>query len=147
MADIFNFDINGIDLILGRLEVVEKEMDQRVDDALLKLAQKVIEDAKKLAPLDEGDLEAALVIGEVKRELFRRFIEVGTSPEVDEYAIVQHEGFRKTKKGKIVHMSPGPKTQSKPPHKGYMPGKKFLENAISINERLILTELKKALQF
>jgi hypothetical protein len=43
--------------------------------------------------------------------------------------------------------SPGPKTESKPPHKGYMPGKKFLENAIKINEKLIIDELRKALAF
>lgn len=141
------FTIEGIEAAIKDLDRIEKEMEQKIDKVLTFLAEKVIHDAKRLAPLLSGDLEAALVVGEVKKELKRIYIDFGVSPEVSHYATVQHEGFRKTKKGKVVYMSPGPKTESKPAYKGYMPGKKYLENAIKINEKLIIEELRKALSF
>ncbi|MCU9614084.1 HK97 gp10 family phage protein [Caldibacillus lycopersici] len=141
------FSIEGIEILSKKLDNLEKEMEKRIDKVLIKLALKVIADAKRLAPLDSGDLEAALVVSDVKKELKRRYIDFGTSPEVDHYATVQHEGFRKTKDGKVIYMSPGNKTESKPHYKGYEPGKKYLENAITLNERLIITELRKALAF
>ncbi|WP_366160563.1 HK97 gp10 family phage protein [Bacillus infantis] len=145
--NLITFDIEGIDAMLLRLDRIEQDMEQKVDRVLTRLAEKVIEDAKRLAGLDSGDLEAALVVGDVKKTIASVYIDFGTSPEVDDYAAVQHEGFRKTKSGRVVHMSPGEKTRSKGPHKGFMPGKKFLENAISINERLIVRELNSALKF
>lgn len=145
--NLYQFDIEGIETMILTLDKIEEEMFKKIDIALTKLAMKVIEDARKLAGLDSGDLEASLVVGEVKKMLQRIYIDFGTSPEVDDYAMVQHEGFRKTKTGKVVYMSPGEKTQSKGPHKGYMPGKKFLENAIKINENLIEKELAPLLRF
>lgn len=141
------FSVEGIGAMINRLDQIEREMEQRIDRVLTRLAQKVIEDAKKLAPLDSGDLEAALIVSEVKTMIRSKYIDFGVSPEVDDYATVQHEGFRKTKTGKVVYMSPGPKTVSKGTQKGYMPGKKYLENAIKINERLIIQELRNALKF
>ncbi|KON88948.1 phage protein, HK97 gp10 family [Sporosarcina globispora] len=145
--NVYSFDIEGIDAMILTLEQIEQEVYQRIDSVLTRLAEKVIEDAKRLAPLDSGDLEAALVVGEVKKRIANIYIDFGTSPEVDDYAVVQHEGFRKTKSGQVVHMSPGEKTRTKGAHKGYMPGAKYLENAIKINERLIIQELSNALRF
>jgi hypothetical protein len=145
--NLYGFDIEGIEAMILTLDKIEEQTFRKIDVALTKLAMKVIEDAKRLAGLDSGDLEASLVVGEVKQILQRIYIDFGTSPEVDDYALVQHEGFRKTKTGKVVYMSPGEKTQSKGPHKGYMPGKKFLENAIKINEKLIEKELAPLLRF
>lgn len=145
--NLYGFDIEGIEAMILTLDKVEEETFRKIDIALTKLAMKVIEDAKRLAGLDSGDLEASLVVGEVKQMLQRIYIDFGTSPEVDDYAVVQHEGFRKTKTGKVIYMSPGEKTQSKGPYKGYMPGKKFLENAIKINEKLIEKELAPLLRF
>jgi Bacteriophage HK97-gp10, putative tail-component len=146
--NLYSFDIGGIDTMILTLEQIEKELFKKIDKTLTKLAEKVIEDAKKLAPLDSGDLEAALVVGDVKQILQRVYVDFGTSPEVDHYSVVQHEGFRETKDGKIIFMKePGPKTASKPSHKGYTPGKKYLENAIKINEKLIAKELAAALKF
>jgi HK97 gp10 family phage protein len=143
----YNFHIEGLEAMIQNLDRIEQQVLQKVEDTLTKLAEKVIEDAKRLAPLDSGDLEAALVVGDVKKTLQGIYIDFGTSPEVDNYATVQHEGFRRTSSGRVVYMSPGEKTASKTPHKGYLPGKKFLENAIKINERLIIQELTEALRF
>ncbi|WP_410770976.1 HK97 gp10 family phage protein [Fontibacillus sp. BL9] len=132
--------------MIDRLDRLEDDLDRRLEETLTSLALKVIADAKKLAPIDEGDLEAALIVGEVMQTIAGMYIDLGTSPEVDDYAVVQHEGFRKTKGGKLVEMTPGPKTMSKPAHGGYMPGKKYLENALKMNEELILEELSKVLE-
>jgi hypothetical protein len=147
MANREVFSVEGIGAAIADLDRIEREIELKIDNVLTRLAYRIIEDAKKLAPIDSGDLEAALIIGEVKRMIGSKYIDFGTSPEVDDYATVQHEGFRKTKTGRVVHMSPGPKTVSKGSHKGYMPGKKYLENAIKINERLIIEELTAALKF
>lgn len=141
------FSIEGIETTIKNLDRIEKEVEQKIDRALTFLAERVIEDAKHLAPLDTGDLEGSLTVTEVKREIKRMYIDFGNSPETDDYATVQHEGFRKTKNGKVVYMSPGEKTRSKGAYKGYLPGKKYLENAIKLNERLIIEELRKALSF
>lgn len=148
MADrkIFSFSLEGIEAAIDRLDRLEKDLDRRIEETLTRLALKIIADAKKLAPLDSGDLEAALVIDEVKRTIAGMYIDLGTSPEVDGYAVVQHEGFRKTKDGRLVELTPGEKTLSKGMYNGYMPGKKFLENALKMNEKLILEELLKILE-
>jgi hypothetical protein len=148
MADrkIFSFSLEGIEAAIDRLDRLEKDLDRRIEETLTRLALKIIADAKKLAPIDSGDLEAALVIDEVKRTIAGMYIDLGTSPEVDGYAVVQHEGFRKTKDGKLVELTPGEKTISKGAHNGYLPGKKYLENALKMNEKLILEELSKILE-
>jgi len=146
MADGFNFNLEGLEAIYTTLDTVLEDIDKRIDDALTRLALKVIYDARRLAPLDEGDLEAALIVGEVKQLIGVSYIDFGVSPEVDHYATVQHEGFRKTAGGAIVEMTPGEKTLSKGMHGGYMPGKKFLENALKMNEQLIIDELSKILK-
>ncbi|GGH17311.1 HK97 gp10 family phage protein [Paenibacillus segetis] len=148
MADhkIFSFSLEGIEAVINRLDQLEKELDNRLEDTLTRLTLKVIHDAKRLAPIDEGDLEAALIIGEVKRSIAGMYIDMGTSPEVDDYAVVQHEGFRKTSKGNLVTFTPGEKTLSKGPYNGEFPGKKFLERALKMNEDLIIEELSKILE-
>lgn len=137
---IFGFSLEGIDAMIERIDQMDELILVRLEETLIRLALKVIFDAKKLAPLDEGDLEAALIVGDVKRTIEGMYIEMGVSPEVD-YAVVQHEGFRKTKSGNIVEFEPGEKTLSKGHHGGYMPGKKFLENALKMNESTIMREL------
>lgn len=143
---IFSFSFEGIEAMIDRFDRLEDNLDRRLEETLTRLALKVIDDAKRLAPIDEGDLEAALIVGEVKKAISGMYIDLGTSPEVDDYAVVQHEGFRKTKDGRLVEMTPGLKTTSKPVHGGFMPGKKYLENALKMNEKLILEELSKLLE-
>jgi hypothetical protein len=135
-----------MEAMIGALDKLESDVERRLEEKLTKLALKVIHDAKRLAPLDEGDLETALNVGEVKRTIASMYIDLGASPEVDHYAVVQHEGFRKTESGASVELTPGEKTLSKGPYNGYMPGKKFLENALKMNEKLIFEELSKVLE-
>jgi hypothetical protein len=142
---VFSFDLEGIDAMIERLDQLDAEIQNRLEETLTRLALKVIFDARKLAPLDEGDLEAALIVGDVKRTIEGMYIDMGVSPEVD-YAAVQHEGFRKTKSGAIVEFTPGEKTLSKGMHGGYAPGKKFLENALKMNEAIIMRELSEILR-
>ncbi|WP_127580839.1 HK97-gp10 family putative phage morphogenesis protein [Paenibacillus koleovorans] len=142
----FSFSLEGIEVMIGELDRFTEELDRRLRDTLTRLALKVIHDAKRLAPLDTGDLEAALVVGEIMQRYGVMYIDVGTSPEVDHYAIAQHEGFRVTKGGKLVQFKPGEKTISKGPYNGEMPGKKYLERALQMNEKLIMEELSKILE-
>ena len=152
MADEY-FVLGGLDEMIDELNDFERKFFMNLDKVLTRLAEKVIEDARMLAPVLSGDLEAALDIDKVKTMLSTTYIDFGviTSPEVAPYAWAQHEGFRTIRKGKnkgkVVHFSPGEITSSKGAHKGFMPGKKYLENAITANEKMILTELAKALHF
>ncbi|CAM3706250.1 HK97 gp10 family phage protein [Cohnella lubricantis] len=142
---IFSFGLEGIEAMVGALDQIDEHIERRIDEVLTKLALKVAHDAKRLAPIDSGDLEAAINVGEVKKLIGMTYIDIGTSPEVDQYAVVQHEGFRHTSNGSIVEMKPGEKTLSKGSYNGYLPGKKFLENALKMNENLIIEELSKVL--
>lgn len=112
MAD-FDFSLDGLDAMIIALDATLDQIDQRVDEVLTKLAMQIISDARKLAPNLSGDLESALIVGEVKQLIGVSYIDFGTSPEVNDYAVVQHEGFHKTKKGVVVQMTPGEKTTSK----------------------------------
>jgi hypothetical protein len=94
------FSIEGIETSIADLDRIEKEMEQKIEIVLFKLAEKVIHDAKKLSPLLSGDLEGALIVGEIKREIKRIYIEFGVSPEVSHYATVQHEGSQNKKREK-----------------------------------------------
>jgi|GEM_PF-2323184 Bacteriophage protein of unknown function (DUF646). len=157
MADrkVFSFGLEGIEAMIGALDKIGDDLDRRLDEVLTNLALKIMHDAKRLAPNDSGDLEAALHIGNdeknpmnvgpVKKLIGLSYIEFGTTPEVDSYAFVQHEGFRVTAKGTLVQFEPGEKTRSKGAYNGYTPGKKYLENALKMNEKLIVEELSKIL--
>ncbi len=144
--DVFSFSFEGIEAFTKRLDEISNQIDQRIEETLMELAEKVIHDAKRLAPLDSGDLEASLHVGDVKKEIGRIYVEFGNSPETDDYAVPQHEGFRKTKSGQVITFSPGEKTLSEPAYMGYQPGKKYLENALKINEKLIIKELRKVME-
>ncbi|MGI2294175.1 HK97 gp10 family phage protein [Paenibacillus sp. GXUN7292] len=142
----FSFNLDGLEAMISALDAAVEEIDARIDATLERLALKIIHDAKRLAPIDTGDLEAALIVGEVKKLIGVSYIDFGTSPEVNDYAVVQHEGFRKTASGKIVQLTPGEKTRSKGAYNGELPGAKYLERAIKMNEKLIIEELSKILE-
>jgi len=131
----FEIRLDGLEAIIENLDRLERELDQQIEKKLVTRAEKVIHDAKRLAPLDTGDLEAALVVGEIQRTSEGVHIDMGASPEVDHYSVVQHEGFMHGKDGRLIELTPGEKTRSKGPYNGYMPGKKFLENALKMNEQ------------
>jgi hypothetical protein len=137
--------MGGLDAIIAAFDATIEQIDTRIDATLERLALKIIQDAKRLAPIDTGDLEAALIVGEVKQLIGASYIDFGTSPEVNNYAVVQHEGFMH-REGKLVPLTPGEKTLSKGPYNGEMPGKKYLERAIKMNEKLIIEELSKILE-
>ncbi|QSF42661.1 HK97 gp10 family phage protein [Paenibacillus tianjinensis] len=137
----FSLDLTGLETVIARLDQLEDDLDRRLDETLTKIALKIIHDARRLAPLDEGDLEAALEIDKVKHLIGLAYIDFGTTPDVNAYAVIQHEGFNKTPSGAIVQLQPGEKTLSKGNYNGYSPGKKFLENAIKMNEKWIMEEL------
>ncbi|XKH51317.1 hypothetical protein LG275_03730 [Chryseomicrobium palamuruense] len=147
MADSIKFSFEGLDEMESELIRYEKLLLEGLSRVLRELALKVIQDARKLAPIDSGDLEAALDIDDVMLTIKSLYIDLGVtaSAEVQQYAMVQHEGFRRTKNGRVVYMSPGEKTRSKASFKGYSPGKKFLKNALEMNEKMILDTLAKEL--
>lgn len=141
-----SINIDGLDKIIGRLDDLEDEIDRRLEEKLTKIALKIIHDARRLAPLDEGDLESALEIDEVKHLIGLMYIDLGATVDVNAYAVIQHEGFNKTSTGAIVQLTPGEKTRSKGNYNGYSPGKKFLENALKMNEKWIIEELSELLE-
>lgn len=141
----FSLSLEGLEVIISELDAFIEDIDERLDKALTKIALKIIQDAKRLAPIDTGDLEAALIVDDVKKTVESMYIDFGASVDVNDYAVVQHEGFMH-RNGKLVPLTPGEKTRSKGMYNGYMPGKKFLENAIKMNEAWILEELANALK-
>ena len=142
----FEIRLDGLEAIIDNLDRMERELDQRIEKKLVTRAEKVIHDGKRLAPLDTGDLEAALVVGEVQRTGEGMHIELGASTEVDSYSVVQHEGFMHGKDGRLIELTPGEKTRSKGMYNGYAPGKKFLENALKMNEQPFFDDMADVLK-
>lgn len=143
----FSFGLQGIEAMITLLDKFEGDMEAGLVKGLENLGDSVVHDAKRLSPLGTinphdpsyhpGALEATIIRTEVKRDGDTFYVEVGTSPEVDDYAVVQHEGFRRTKSGRVVWMNPGETTRSKGAYMGFQPGKKFLQNAVVINVQKI----------
>ena len=102
MADSIKFSFEGLDEMESELIRYEKILLEGLSRVLRELALKVIQDARKLAPIDSGDLEAALDIDDVMLTIKSLYIDLGVtaSAEVQQYAMVQHEGFRRTKNGR-----------------------------------------------
>ena len=142
----FEIRLDGLEAILDNLDRIEQGIDQQIEQKLVSWANKINHDAKRLAPLDTGDLEAALVVGEVQQTGEIMHIELGASPEVDHYSVVQHEGFMHTKDGRLVELKPGEKTRSKGMYNGYAPGKKFLEYALNMNEKAFFDDMAEVLK-
>jgi HK97 gp10 family phage protein len=141
--EIFSFSLEGLEVMTKKLDQITEDIDKRLEETLTKLAFQVMSDAQALAPFASGDLEGSFFVDDVKRSIAGLYVEIGTGVP---YAAAQHEGFRKTEDGRIIQFSPGPGTLDKGNHKGYPAGKKFLENALKINEKLIVEELSKVLR-
>lgn len=113
----------------------------------------VEEGTKALAPHDEGNLEDNINFERAKREGTGVSVEGGVSNV--EYAVIRHEAPYRGGRGpkyddgakypNYYIMGRGARTRSKPSWRGYVPGRKFLDNAITATEQDFIEMNKRAL--
>lgn len=126
---------------LQEMKRLFEEMNENFEKILLeeytKYGMLVEEGAKALAPHDEGDLESSINFGKAQREGNGVSVEGGSNMA---YALRRHEEpYREGEHPKYDNGAKFPKfyvngrgvrTRSKAAWRGFMPGRKFLENAI-----------------
>jgi hypothetical protein len=116
---------------------------KRATSAALRQMRKEAKIIKELSvansPVDEGNLEAAHAVEEIKKGNERTVIEVGVGGivngvDVDAYATEMHEGL----------YSLGPRSEAKQASNGHIVGRKFLERALDEREPKMKEEIETA---
>jgi hypothetical protein len=124
MIDIkLDIDLNGINKYL---KGVGTTIDKRLDDAKRNIGRFVLQDAKKYAPTEGGDLEDSI---KSKVQGDDILIYVPRSSKAGKYAKYRHDE--------------GPRNDVGDKRKGSKAGRKFIERAINDNETKIEDELLK----
>lgn len=147
--------ITGVEELLLRLQRAEREVLKGAVDQMREEAKGIRDLARKMAPVDEGDLEKAIKYEEQRgRDARGRFAAttfligvdstvVANSPnregqkiKVGDYAYIMHE-----------HLTPygrynlGPKSQAKQSGQQEMVGGKFLERAAAEKEQGLVNRM------
>jgi hypothetical protein len=116
-------------VVLSTLSAVDKRMTEAAQDEFNSGAMQIQAAARQFAPVDHGDLEAAIKVSDPVRSgsnAVSRTIYIDTNgltrTDVADYAPVMHEGSYKL----------GPKSQAKAAALGVMVGPKFLTRAANL---------------
>jgi HK97 gp10 family phage protein len=151
---IVGFKMEGLDLVLANMDRISDEVDRRLRQTLTEASLWVEESAKDLAPHESGDLEADISAKPVKRTATGYETEVGSNKD---YAARRHEEeprmgtFPKYlgagQKVDVYYINGrGLSTRSKPALGRYLPGRKFLENALKYNKKKINQAIEDAVR-
>lgn len=117
--------VKGTEAAISSLAATHRRMTEEATAAMLAGAKEIQALAREFAPVDEGDLEAAISIGDVEQGPSNSSITVFVADEspsgraVDQYATRMHEGSYKL----------GPLSAEKQARTGKLVGPKFLARA------------------
>ena len=145
-------ELEGFDEFAKQIEKAPKLFDGIMKQELQKVALQAEKYARQLAPKDTGDLEASIHAGGVTREGNSFVVYVGTNQE---YATYIHElnssgwGPKYEKGIKIegyYQDGRGRRTRAKPKVKDYLPGRKYLRNAIVLSDVHLETAMNRAIE-
>lgn len=141
--DFIRLEWDGFDEFDELLEGLEKEFEEAVIDEYTNYGLLVEEGAKALAGKDRGELESSINFGKATKKFGNKIVVEGGSNL--KYALRRHEEpYRmgvhdKHDNGTLFENyyvgGRGRKTLQKPSWRGYKPGRKFLQNAITATEK------------
>jgi len=128
-----------MDPIVANLEAVGRDATDAAYNELVKGAKEMRDLAREMAPVDHGDLEAAIVESHSKGD---KAVAVGIDlnavdehgTQVAEYGLMQHEGLAPYGSG-FYHL--GPKSTAKDAGRGIVGGK-FIERAVDALKKRVL---------
>lgn len=147
-----NIELEGFEEFADTISKIPKRFNEIMTEELHKVSLTAERYARQLAPRDTGELENSINTGSVKREGNSFVVYVGTNME---YATYVHElnssrvGDKYDKGVKIPGYyvnGRGAGTRAKPNVKGYMPGRKYLRNAIVLTETHLETAMSRAIE-
>lgn len=114
--DVFSVEWSGLDEFNKLLDKMEKEHEKVIMEELTKFGMLAEEGTKALVHHDEGTLEDSINFDKARKEGGGIVVTGGTNVS---YAMMRHENPGR-----------GPGTLAKPTWRGYVPGPKYMENAI-----------------
>lgn len=147
-----NIELEGFEEFSDAISKIPKRFNEIMTEELQKVSLTAERYARQLAPRDTGELENSINAGSVKREGNSFVVYVGTNME---YATYVHElnssrvGDKYDKGVKIPGYyvnGRGAGTRAKTNVKGYMPGRKYLRNAIVLTETHLETAMSRAIE-
>lgn len=147
-----NINLEGFDEFADAIGNLPQRLNKAIIEELQKVALTAERYARQLSPRDTGELENSINAGRVQHEGNSFVVYVGTNME---YATYVHElnssriGDKYDKGVKIPGYyvnGRGAGTRAKPNVKGYMPGRKYLRNAIVLTEVHLENAMKRALE-
>lgn len=142
--------VKGLAAVQARISRTEAKVMDSSLSALRAMAQLVVEEARRNAPVDTGDLEGAIVaIEERERTLLGRFgqttIRVGV--DVSKLDLSAHGGYdysiRMHEDGSYKL---GPRSEEKQAALGNTVGYKFLERALKENQAKVQAKVAEAVK-
>lgn len=145
--------IEGLESLSKRMRNFKPNFERQIITELNYLANKAEGYARRLSPRDTGRLEESINAGKAKREGTSYVVYVGTNVE---YATYVHELNSKRLRGdkydKGVKLTNyylggmGAETRAKPTVGGFMPGRKFMRNAIILTDKHVEQAIRRAVR-
>lgn len=144
MAKRNTFDIHfeGLEEEQKRMGDMYKDWVKITKQEMTKFGLLVEEGAKALAPHDEGDLEDSISADPAKQAGDAITVEIGASAE---HALIRHEApYKKGSRDKYDNGAKfphyyvdgrGQRTRTKSSWRGFQPGRKYLQNAVTATEK------------
>lgn len=142
--------VKGLQAVQARISRTETKVMDGSLRALRAMADLVVAEARRNAPVDTGDLENAIVaIEERERTSLGQFgqISIRVGVDVTKLQLHLHKGFDYSIP---MHEDPnynlGPRSEAKQNAQGNVVGYKYLERALKDNEAEIRRRVEKAIQ-
>lgn len=149
----FKVTVEGAESLSDKLKGFPERFEKNILIELNFLANKAEHYARKLAPRDTGRLEESINAGKSERVGMSYVVYVGTNVE---YATYVHELNSKRLRGdkydKGVKLENyylggmGAETRAKATIGGYMPGRKYMRNAVILTDKHVGTAVRRALR-
>lgn len=140
--DGIEIEFEGLDRQADMMGDMYKEWAKITKQEMTKFGLLVEEGAKALAPHDEGDLEDSISADPAKLAGDKITVEIGASAE---HALIRHEApYKKVTRDKYDNGSKfphyyvngrGQRTRTKSSWRGFQPGRKYLQNAVTATEK------------
>lgn len=143
MSDGIRIEFDDLERFGHKCREASNNVNRILREELTKVAFMAERYARQLAPFDTGELEASIHAGPLQRTSTGYVVYIGTNKE---YATYVHElnssriGHKYDNGIKLVNYyvgGRGERTRHKGSVKGYLPGRKYLRNAIVLTDPLL----------
>jgi len=140
--DYLRLEWEGLEELTELFDGMEEDLERIALQEFTKYGLLLEEGTKALVFHDEGDLEASINFGPAKKEGNSIVVEGGTNMEYalklheKQYGAGTHDKYDNHSRFEDYYEDGrGLRTRMKPPWRGYVPGRKYLQNAINATKK------------